>query len=172
MPVIKKGKLHWTGSHSMTCEIWPQGRCEPVFPNIWTFTRKQDKKWPLNQHSYWVHQRQYSLNLLHQDSWWLGCWSQISTRKMSRKGTFRHCPHQEKCWPPSCPVGSSFWGDYLCYCKIHKYPSHQYLQSLQRLHPGKSQKGQSMQKGCTSLKIFLGKGYSLISVLLNSYSKR
>ena len=38
----------WTGhTYSIASEVLPQGRCEPVFPNVWTLAGKQDFKRPL-----------------------------------------------------------------------------------------------------------------------------
>ena len=42
---------NWTGPHSMACEVLPQGRCKPLFSDMWTLVGKQDFKWSPIQHS-------------------------------------------------------------------------------------------------------------------------
>ena len=40
---------YWTCPYSMACEVLPQGRCKPVFPDMWMLAGKQDLKWPPKQ---------------------------------------------------------------------------------------------------------------------------
>ena len=95
MPVTKKGSSYqgmkswwyWMVPQYMVNEVFLQGRCEPVFPNMQTFVGKEDLKQPLKQHHGWIFQRRYHLRSLNQDTWWLGSWIYIPTRNIQREGT-------------------------------------------------------------------------------------
>ena len=71
--------------HSMACEVLPQGKCEPAFPNIQTLARKQDFKWPPAQHHGQYFNRGYCFGLLTQDMWLLGSHSEISVRPIKKE---------------------------------------------------------------------------------------
>ena len=84
---------YWMGTYSIACEVLSQGRWEPVFPNMQSLAREQDKTWL---------QKQHHGSLVSQDLWWLGSLSQIPPRHWSRKGTVSQCLHKEKYEWPCC----------------------------------------------------------------------
>ena len=72
-----------------------QGRCRPVFPDVWTLAGKENFKWSLKQHSGQIYKWQCHPWSPNQNSLWMVSWSQISLRKKWQEGIISYCPLQK-----------------------------------------------------------------------------